>query len=141
MIYMTAKNTHKRKHRKTHKNHSRKHKRNMRRCSKSYKKYMIIGGDGGATGHGEFTYGTIGQQQSMPNSNVIAMKPLTGGGDVLPNSQSIGGLTPSLVLKGGEKQQGGEVLNEIAVPAVLLALQQGTTRRKYGNKSHIRRHR
>lgn len=77
----------------------------------------LKGGNGGAD-YAIATYGGIGQQHSANNSNVIAMNPapayvaekLAGGSAVLS----------PLPLNGGRKKKGGNILTDVAVPAVLL---------------------
>lgn len=71
------------------------------------------GGDGGATGFGEYTYGGPGEQLRGPDGS-ISMR--TGG-------------------RNNRKQGGKSVLMDVAVPAVLLYANNNIYKNKTSNKS------
>ncbi len=105
------------------------------------------GGGGGAAEFGQMAFGGIGQQQAVPGTNVLLIKPVTGGGLVPLAPASLDAPT----MKGGNKrqrqqqrqlqqqqrqlqqqqQQGGDtILADLAVPAVLLVANQAMSRRR-----------
>lgn len=103
-----------------------KHRRN-RKSKRTY------GGSDGATGHGMVTYGT--NQTSMPgNGNLISMTSQTGGeqqqqqqqqcGKQQQQQQQGGKQQQQQQQQGGkqqqQQQQAGNVMMDIAVPAVLV---------------------
>ena len=132
VIYMASRRSYKKKSsRKGSRKHHRRHmKKNM----------IMIGGDGGSTGYAQGVYGGIGQQQAQsPTNNEIVMNSQYAasmrGGDPLASQSTIGGLTPLSLNVELPAQKGGEVLTEIAVPAALLALNQGVVPRRHSNRN------
>ncbi len=88
----------------------------MAKCGTSLK---MTGGVGAAT-YGEAVYGSAGQQQAIPGTNVIAMN------------------DPSTI-KGGKKTKknnGGNVLSELAVPVSLLYVNHTFSQKKSLNKKN-----
>ena len=121
------------------------HKRHHKRCSKTYRKGMIMGGAGGAD-YARAVYGDIGQQHNVSsNSNVIAMNAQAAsamrGGDASPNSAVITGLSPAPMTGGRRRKRGGNGLTSLAVPAVLLVANQMMTKRRHGSSHKRRSHR
>lgn len=130
----------------------------MRKYSKSKRQSKTMKGGNGAAEYAEKVYGSAGNQNADPNNgNVIAMNRVVGG--------NLPGLTPC-DYKGGKKQkkqqekkggeplegeqseqqaplQGGKVLNEIALPAVLLVANQtlGKRRTMRNTKKQFRKNR
>ena len=91
-------------------------------------------GGAGAAEHAISTFGGIGEQKALAGSNVIAMKggrkgksffgsKRRGGGrktgKLFFGSKRRGG-TRKCSVKSSEKKKGGEIITELAVPALLL---------------------
>lgn len=142
-----------------------------RKSSKQKRNSKRIYGGSGAADYATQVYGGLGQQTAGPDGHTIAMstpscqsggnatKKVTIGGGVADNAELIA--TPVIVkggnavsdgtgspvmpgpIKGGRR--GGSGLTEIAVPAVLLTLNQlnkrRTFRKKGGKSKKSRRHR
>jgi len=128
---MASRRSYKKSSRKGSRKHHRKHmKKNM----------ILMGGDGGSTGYAQGVYGGMDQQHSQsPMNNEIAMNAQYAtsmrGGEPVANESTISGLTPSNLKGGNSMHKGGEVLTEIAVPAALLAINQGVVPRRYSNRN------
>lgn len=113
--------------RKQTKRHSRRHRKTM------------IGGSGGATGHGEAAWGSIGAQHAG-NGNQIAVNPVTSGGGSNLSVTDVNGQVGGAPLSPASLQQGGSTLGTVAVPAVLLYAQQKVSKKRhFSNKRKHRR--
>ena len=80
----------------------------------------VVKGGEGAADYGVKVFGTMGQQHAQPGSNVIALNKVSGGRR--RSSRRRGGKQQNQQKQQQQQQlQGGEVITEMAVPAVLLA--------------------
>jgi hypothetical protein len=98
--------------------HSRKQK--MMGCGK------MKGGDGGATGHGQTTFGGIGEQHRGTDGSIA----MGGASAPLPvPSPQTGGRRQKKNQKGGKT-----LLADLVVPAGLLYFQQRSTKKRGGKR-------
>ena len=84
----------------------------------------VVKGGEGAADYGVKVFGAMGQQHAQPGSNVIALNKVSGGRR--RSSRRRGGKQQKQQQQKQQQQQqqqlqGGEVITEMAVPAVLLA--------------------
>ena len=108
----------------------------------------LSGGEGGATGHGAAAFGAPDQQHSVAGtqSGPISVNPSTGGGALSP-APFAGGRDPGIYDGEGDDRDDREpmievggrgILNEVAVPALLLyanTVYKPSQSRKVGKRS------
>ena len=121
-----------------------KHRR--RSTSRRQPRRRLSGGEGGATGHGAAAFGAPGQQHSVAGtqSGPISVNPSTGGGALSPapfagGRDSLGPNDDDSAGRDPMIEMGGRgILNEVAVPALLLyanTVYKPSKSRKVGRRS------
>jgi hypothetical protein len=134
----------------------------MAKSKKTFRRSKKQRGGTGAADHVIGVVGGIGQQSALPGTNVIAMKDLsaptlvaeTKGGAIVPLTPATINNVPVTPVKGGglvpltpAPVTGGGVLQDVAVPAVLLMAnsafkgRKSMTSRMFKRRSSSRRRR
>lgn len=91
------------------------------RQQRQQQQQQLSGGEGGATGFGQSAFGLPGQQEAVAGTTLLKVTPVNGGnGLALASSPFKGGSNQEQQQQQEQVTGGRGILNEVAVPALLL---------------------
>ena len=109
---------------KSYKKRSHKRRQSQNQQNQNQNQLNSLFGGESAASYVQSVVGSPGEQKSVGGSNAISLTPMSGGMSVISPATITGGNAHTMgasLMKGGKgKKKGGNLLQQLAVPAVLL---------------------